>query len=249
MTLAKDKPFEFLDHAIRCGDSLVGIKDLDQIKYFNLDPQKAERGLFTGPSCDLVDEAVTLRKKIEAMPVNTVEDVQAEERLLAAAEEKTARLRYAADLLLSVEFQPGTAAAKENCITAWQFRPGITSRRDLEEFRAVAKKARPPTFHWPLEFPEVIRTWWLSMRRWCIRRFMGGTQKIRALSVDLLCGISSGIIWLIGQEVVQISVRILFTRAYGIREQEGDLGLTGHEHLAQGDTREAGLISDGGNEG
>src|SRR5262245_51329643 len=93
LTLAKDKPFEFLDHAIRCGDSLVGIKDLDQIKYFNLDPQKAERGLFTDPILQLVDEAVALRKKIESMPVNTVEDVQTEERLLAEAEVKTARLR------------------------------------------------------------------------------------------------------------------------------------------------------------
>ena len=26
LTLAKDKPFTFLDHAIRCGDSLVGIR-------------------------------------------------------------------------------------------------------------------------------------------------------------------------------------------------------------------------------
>ena len=35
LTLAKDKPFTFLDHAIRCGDSLVGIKDLQQLE--NLD--------------------------------------------------------------------------------------------------------------------------------------------------------------------------------------------------------------------
>ena len=27
LTLAKDKPFTFLDHAIRCGDSLVGVSD------------------------------------------------------------------------------------------------------------------------------------------------------------------------------------------------------------------------------
>src|SRR5262249_44125400 len=112
-TLAKDKPGTFLYHTIRCGDSLVGIKDLDQIKYFNLGPQKADQGLFTGPILQLVDEAVTLRKQIEFMPVNTVQDVQLEERLLAEAEEKTARLRYAADLLLSVEFKPGSAAAKE----------------------------------------------------------------------------------------------------------------------------------------
>src|SRR5947209_10992912 len=89
-TLAKYKPFTFLDHAIRCGDSLVGIKSLDQIKHFNLEPEKAERGLFTGPILELVDEAVELRKKLEAMPVNTVEDVQVKENLLAEAEEKTA---------------------------------------------------------------------------------------------------------------------------------------------------------------
>ena len=34
LTLAKDKPFTFLDHAIRCGDSLVGIRDIRQVQYF-----------------------------------------------------------------------------------------------------------------------------------------------------------------------------------------------------------------------
>src|SRR5205085_652765 len=113
LTLAKDKPFEFLDHAIRCGDSLVGIHQLDQLKNFNLNPSKG-RGLFTGPIFDLVDDAVGLRQKIEAMPSNTVEDVEAQEQLLAAAEEKTARLRCAADLLLSVEFQGAGASDKQS---------------------------------------------------------------------------------------------------------------------------------------
>ncbi len=35
LTLAKDKPFTFLDHSIRCGDSLVGIHDLRQLKRFS----------------------------------------------------------------------------------------------------------------------------------------------------------------------------------------------------------------------
>jgi hypothetical protein len=144
LTLAKDKPFEFLDHAIRCGDSLVGIKDLNQIKYFNLDPQKAEQGLFTGPILQLVDEAVTLRKQIESMPVNSVEDVQAEERLLAQAEGKTALLRYASDLLLSVEFQPISAAAKEELHKNMAIQAGhYVTQGTLEEFRAVTKKGHP----------------------------------------------------------------------------------------------------------
>jgi hypothetical protein len=35
-TLAKDKPFTFLDHAIRSGDSLIGVSD-EQLKTFSLD--------------------------------------------------------------------------------------------------------------------------------------------------------------------------------------------------------------------
>src|SRR5262249_35226938 len=98
LTLAKDKPFQFLDHCLRCGDSLVDIHDLRQLKHFNLD-RKATSGLFEGPLEKWVDEAVALRQKLEGMPSNTVEDVQAQEKLLAEAEEKTARLRCAADLL------------------------------------------------------------------------------------------------------------------------------------------------------
>src|SRR4029079_11347234 len=36
LTLGKDKPFTFLDHAIRCGDSLVGV-NAEQLKTFSLD--------------------------------------------------------------------------------------------------------------------------------------------------------------------------------------------------------------------
>ena len=66
LTLAKDKPFEFLDHSIRCGDSLVGIRDIRQVQYFQLDLGQADRSLFSGPVMSLVDEAVSLRKRIEA---------------------------------------------------------------------------------------------------------------------------------------------------------------------------------------
>ena len=141
---------------------------------------ESRRGLFTGPILHLVDEAVTLRKKIEAMPVNTVEDVQTEERLLAEAEEKTARLRYAADLLLSVEFQPVSAAAKEELHNSMAIQAGhYVTHGTIEEFRAVAKKAMngQPTFHWPLEFPEVMLDRGGFDAFVCNPPFMGG-QKI-----------------------------------------------------------------------
>ena len=160
LTLAKYKPFTFLDHAIRCGDSLVGIRDIRQVQYFQLDLDQADRSLFAGPVMGLVDEAVALRKKIEALPANTVEDVRDKERLLAEAEGKTARLRLAADLLISVEFQLVLSAGEKEALhNSMAIQAGhYVQNGTLEDFRAAAKKVMNglPTFHWPLEFPEVM---------------------------------------------------------------------------------------------
>ena len=38
ITLAKDRPFSFVDHALRAGDSLLGITDLRQLRVAHLDP-------------------------------------------------------------------------------------------------------------------------------------------------------------------------------------------------------------------
>src|ERR1700694_5496070 len=61
LTLAKDRPFEFLDHAIRCGDSLVGIRDLKQLEQFNLDGEGVSNSLFLDFLRSRISEAVELR--------------------------------------------------------------------------------------------------------------------------------------------------------------------------------------------
>ena len=43
VTLAKGQPFSFLDHALRCGDSLVGLISESQIEAFHLDPETGRR--------------------------------------------------------------------------------------------------------------------------------------------------------------------------------------------------------------
>lgn len=43
VTMAKDHPFTFLDHAIKCGDSLLGITDLDQLTWLHLDPKQGRK--------------------------------------------------------------------------------------------------------------------------------------------------------------------------------------------------------------
>src|SRR5271166_2498986 len=65
LTLAKDKPFEFLDHSIRCGDSLVGLHNLEQLRHYSLKPDTDDAVLFKGPLDSAVDEAINLRLKLE----------------------------------------------------------------------------------------------------------------------------------------------------------------------------------------
>ena len=94
------------------------------------------------------------------MPSNTVEDVEAQEKLLAEAEEKTARLRCAADLLLSVEFQGVSPADKQSLHDSMAIQAGhYVENGTIEEFRQTVCKVLKgqQTFHWSLEFPEVFQ--------------------------------------------------------------------------------------------
>ncbi len=243
LTLAKDKPFSFLDHAIRCGDSLVGIRDIRQAQYFQLDLDHADRSLFAGPVMGLVDEAVTLRKSIEALPANTVEDVREKERLLKEAEDKTARLRYAADLLISVEFQRTSARGEKDdfhnhmAIQAGEYVKNGT----LDDFRDAAKNVMngQPTFHWPLEFPEVFLDRGGFDAFVCNPPFMGGNKVSATLGPNyreyLRLHLAQGFR---GSADLRA---YFFLRAGALVRIGGASGLIATNTIAQGITREVGL--------
>jgi hypothetical protein len=159
LTLAKDKPFEFLDHAIRCGDSLVGIHNLDQVRRFNLDGKGEDNRLFLQFLDKRIEEAITLRRQIAEMQANTVEDVEAQDRMLREVNEKIDRLKCAADMLIAAEFVPGSAADKRAARDNAAIKVAVHFHdSDLPMFRREVQKALSGqvTFHWPLEFPEVV---------------------------------------------------------------------------------------------
>jgi hypothetical protein len=159
LTLAKDKPFEFLDHAIRCGDSLVGIHNIEQLRKFNLDGKGEDNNLFLQFLDPRIKEAIALRRQITEMQANTVEEVEAQDRLLREANEKIDRLMCAADFLIAAEFTSGSAADKRAAREDAAIKVAVHFHdSDLPTFRREAQKALAGqvTFHWPLEFPEVI---------------------------------------------------------------------------------------------
>lgn len=249
LTVAKDKPFEFLDHSIRSGDSLVGLHNIDQLRHYSLKPEAEDAVLFKGPLDGAVDEAINLRLKLEDLPANTVEDVERQEKLLKEANEKIARLRCAADLLVAAEFWGGNAKDKLERVRHNAVRSGYyIEKGPTEEFEQVAAKDRQgqSMFHWCLEFPEVI-----------VKRggfdafvgnppFVGGLRFVRTFGEDY----QKGVLGLFDDIHGNADYCVFFLRRAGVlTHKNGVFGLITTKTISEGDTRESGLsalLSQGG---
>jgi methylase of polypeptide subunit release factors len=137
LTLQRNRPFTFLDHAIRCGDSLLGV-DLKQLSTWSLSGEGKQSVLFNDDLAFAADKREGLMK----MQYRTGD----QRRLLDAALAKTRRLRAAADRLIATAFEANSEAS------------AAAVAMGLEEQEAEARKileGRRP-FHWPVEFPEVF---------------------------------------------------------------------------------------------
>jgi len=100
-TLDKGRPFTFLDHALKAGDSLVGVSDLEQVR--RLHPKPTSTTYNYSLTADLTDqavrEAVALREHLERMPTRDISDVRAKYALLAQARAKMATVMLLGDLV------------------------------------------------------------------------------------------------------------------------------------------------------
>ena len=181
-TMSKDRPFTFLDHAIRVGDALLGVTNLDQVRWMHLDPaagRKLHTHLFDyiGELEPLVKDALERRQQLAKIRVLTIRDAQDKARLTAEADADMEALRAIADLVVAATVSTATAAktalgarllvASERAGQALKHSANTQERSDaLVEVRQLAagwlndaKPAEAPVrrcMHWALEFPEVF---------------------------------------------------------------------------------------------
>ena len=157
-TLAKDRPFTFLDHSLRCGDSLVGV-DLQQLMSWSLDGKGEEQEVLQYIVKKAVDEAVQLRNELQSIAVVEAADLKRKAALLERANAAMDRVRLAGDLLIAPSF------AEENGKKRQQLRNeclgSFVTDNDgaaWSELAATAKQLLDGqrTFHWPFEFPEAF---------------------------------------------------------------------------------------------
>ncbi len=153
VTLSKGRPFTFLDHAIKSGDSLVGV-DVEQLVAWDLQHTGAFALQIHSIRADL-DEMVRLRTEISATPTRDAADLAHKEQLLAAAEARTNHLRLGAELLVGSYFNELNRTEQERLRQSllYAFRDG---KDVLPEHARQADLGELRPFHWPLEFPEVF---------------------------------------------------------------------------------------------
>ncbi|WP_203230046.1 Eco57I restriction-modification methylase domain-containing protein [Azotobacter chroococcum] len=171
VTLAKGRPFGFLDHNLRCGDSLLGIHRLEQLTELSMTPGgKGQQRLFGKNIEEAVQEAIELRQRLREMPIRDIHDVEAMARLDADARRKLEVAENIANAFIGeVLASDGSTSALESGLASLAVQAGEAVDGDTESTQSIATRAgitlasdlsieraaRRP-FHWPLEFPEVF---------------------------------------------------------------------------------------------
>ncbi len=239
-TLAKDHALTFVDHALRHGDSLVGLSRA-QIEAFHWNPDapRFQAGLETAHIREQLAKVAELRAQIrtanESVADWTLRDIWDE------AQFAMGKVRLLGDLVLAAFFEgekpKDREARRSEYASAVVDGRAEQHRVRLEEWRHVEQPFAP--FHWELEFPEVFERENPGFDAVVGNPPFAGKNTVGAGN---MAGYPD---WL--QEVHAEShgnadlVAHFFRRAFGLVRRGGAFGLIATKTIAQGDTRATGL--------
>lgn len=259
-TLAKGRPFGFLDHNLRSGDSLLGIHDLGQLIELDLKPKgKAQLRLFGRTIRSAVDKALALRSQLRSIPIRDIGDVEAMAALDAQSRSELALPELIADALVGIVLAEDRAGERETRITtlataADEAARGDVNTRDRLLGQALSDLAldapdgvsRHP-FHWPLAFPEVFARDNGGFNALIGNPpFMGGKQLPTRLGAIYSIALKS---LFIDSKGAADLVAYFFRRAFSLLSKYGCFGLLSTKSISETVTRSVGLdpiLSSGG---
>ncbi|HAA27244.1 MAG TPA: SAM-dependent methyltransferase [Cyanobacteria bacterium UBA8553] len=252
VTLAKDRPFTFLDHALKCGDSLVGLTRAE-IGSFGKDP------LDDLPLLKLlkekVDRAKSYRTEIQALDTRTDQDAEDKVARLKQAEHELEDARLTGDIAVAAFFDGAGKSKKEReeiqesysaLVREWRQsyvqnyenkNPDIKLKTISDRLRSAEKTITP--FNWEIEFPEVF-----DQENSGFDAIVGNPPFLGGRSITTNFGKEYSA-WLIEKHPESSGgadlVAHFFRRAFTILREGGCFGLIATNTIAQGDTRSSGL--------
>jgi hypothetical protein len=249
-TLAKNHQFTFLDHSLRCGDSLVGLTR-QQIATFDWQP---------GIQQSFLEEA--LRKDIKRVTEYRTQILSARDEVpygtlkekLQGADESLEFAREIGDSTLAAFFSADKPRTRESARLA--LRADIERVfKDVTDIEAINRIERAVTnlrrsgrgvspFHWELEFPEVFATDHTMKHTPGFDvivgnpPFLGGTRISTVLGDSYLAYLNE---YFTETGNRMDLVAYFFRRAYDLLRIGGTFGLIATNTISQGDTRSGGL--------
>lgn len=252
-TMSKGRPFGFLDHNLRSGDSLLGIHEIRQLTELSMTPKGSKQLRLFGRSIQAaVDRAIELRTRLRSIPIRDIGDVDAMAALDTESRQALLLPQAVADAFVGVVLAEARAAERTDRLQTLEVLADAAAngaeaamerlRRDaMTDLRIDAPDglARDP-FHWPLEFPEVF-----GNERDGFDALIGnppflGGQKITgamgtAFREFLVENIAAGM------RGSADFVAYFFLRTFSLLSKRGLFGLIGVNTIAEGDTRDVGL--------
>jgi hypothetical protein len=228
VTLAKDHPFTFLDHALRQGDSLVGL-GRDQIASFHWVGSDTPIPLIRGELDKALKKAMELRGRLHAMADS--DDVPEKRHLLEEADEALAYVRYAGDQIVEAFFAGKNDKERKAGLA-------IAAKTLAKPGGPIPEYGRRSAFHWEVEFPEVF-----SREPPGFDAFVGNPPFLGGTRISVATSIAYRD-WLAERyEASSLTdiVAYFFRRSFDLLRPDGCAGLVATNSIAQGDTRVTGL--------
>jgi len=242
-TLAREHEFTFLDHAIKSGDSLVGLTR-EQIEAAHWDLSKDSAPLLRGLLRERVNEVATGRRDIQFAPDDVSRAIQ--EARHRVVEKKLQGPRLYGDAIVAAFFSANKPRGREERrVEVAKLLTGIGAESGrAEKLTSIAttlnQNERSITpFHWELEFPEIF-----------VRDNPGfdaivGNPPFAGMVTTSKGNRAGYIDWL--QAIHENAhgnadiVAHFFRRAFNLIRRGGVLGFLATNTIRQGDTRETGL--------
>lgn len=179
VSMDPQRPFTFLDDRLVAGDSLLGVTNLDQLRYMHMDPKQGrnihERSPvdFTTDIRSLLGNVAKLRRQVTQVMTDAdpLAALATKRHLLGEADLKTAQARLLADLAVGAALsnvRRGERGLRDGSIAAADHARRVLLGSSSAEEDALTQRVRwlatdhaagsfdRDPLHWPLAFPEVF---------------------------------------------------------------------------------------------
>jgi hypothetical protein len=240
VTLAKDHALTFVDHALRHGDSLVGLSR-KQIESFHWDPDapRFQAGFETMRIREHVANIVELRELIREADEGVAD--QELRDLWDEAQMELGKIRLFGDLVLAAFFEGEKSKEREaqriEYARAVETGSAECSCERLAKWRHAERPLVP--FHWEIEFPEVFERKIPGFDGVVGNPpFMGGKRISGSLGNNYAEWLTTIHTHASGNTDL---VAHFYRRAFELLRDGGAFGLIATKTIAQGDTRRGGL--------